>query len=76
MRECAVLSSFSQLSSIRDRIGRENHSGGDTIDFDNGTMTIQKRNLNKYLEKYACKDEDDLKDTLWYNYGIFVRIDE
>ena len=46
----------------------------DCIDYDNGSAIIHRRNLNKYLEKYLCKDEDDLSNTLWYNYGIFVHV--
>lgn len=46
----------------------------DIIDMDNGSMIIHRSNLNKYLERYMCKDEDDLKDTLWYNQGVYVKI--
>lgn len=46
----------------------------DTLDFDNGTATIHRENVNRYLEKYCCKDEQDLEDTLWYNYGVFIKI--
>jgi hypothetical protein len=46
----------------------------DIIDLDNGTMIIHRANLNKYLEKYICKDEDDLSDTLYYSYGIYLTI--
>lgn len=48
----------------------------DIIDFDNGSMVIRKHNISKYLERYMCKDEDDLKDTMWYNYGVFVKVVE
>lgn len=48
----------------------------DTIDMDNGSMIIHKHNIAKYLERYMCKDEDDLKDTMWYNYGVFVKVIE
>lgn len=54
---------------------KEQLSGvSDIIDFDNGSMLIYRCNLNKYLERYMCKDEDDLKDTMWYNYGVYVKI--
>jgi len=33
---------------------------------------IHRCNISKYLEKYLCKDEDDLSDTLYYHYGIFL----
>ncbi|MBP5723021.1 MAG: hypothetical protein J6X18_05545 [Bacteroidales bacterium] len=68
------------LDAFKDAVRNNNElkerlSGlSDTIDFDNGTATIHKENINKYLEKYSCKDESDLTDTLWYNYGMFVRI--
>ena len=38
----------------------------DFIDLDNGVMRIYNEHLNKYLEKYACKNAEDLQDTLWY----------
>ena len=46
----------------------------DVIDFDNGSMTIHRSNLDRYLEQYMCKSEDDLSDTMWYSYGVFVKI--
>jgi hypothetical protein len=46
----------------------------DTIDFDNGSAIIHRSHINAYLEKYLCKSEEDLEDTLWYNYGVFVKI--
>lgn len=46
----------------------------DVVDFDNGIMIISHDNINKYLERYMCKDEFDLQDTLWYNYGVYVKI--
>lgn len=48
----------------------------DVIDLDNGSMTIHKDNINRYLEKYACKSQEDLENTLWFSYGIFVRVVE
>lgn len=46
----------------------------DIIDLDNGTMIIYAEHLNKYLEQYACKDAQDLEDTLWYGYGVWVKV--
>lgn len=46
----------------------------DVVDFDNGIMIISHDNIDKYLERYMCKDEFDLQDTLWYNYGVYVKI--
>jgi hypothetical protein len=46
----------------------------EVIDLDHGYLSIARENLSKYLERYMCKDEIDLQDTLWYNYGVYVRI--
>ena len=56
--------------SLREKITNTN----DIIDMDNGTMVIHRQNISKYLERYMCKDEDDLQDTMWYNYGVFVKL--
>lgn len=58
--------------SLREKITNTN----DIIDMDNGTMVIHRQNISKYLERYMCKDEDDLQDTMWYNYGVFVKVIE
>ena len=58
--------------SLREEITNIN----DIVDMDNGTMVIHRQNINKYLERYMCKDEDDLQDTMWYNYGVFVKVIE
>ena len=58
--------------SLREKITNTN----DIIDMDNGTMVIHRQNISKYLERYMCKDEDDLQDTMWYHYGVFVKIVE
>lgn len=46
----------------------------DVKDPENGTWIIYSENLNKYLERYACKDVNELSDTLWFSYGIFVTV--
>ena len=51
-------------------------SDTDIIDLDNGVMRVHMKNIDKYLEKYACKDVRDLSDTLWYGYGIFCQVIE
>lgn len=37
-------------------------------------LEVHKGDMLKYLEKYACKNEQDLSDTLWYSYGVFLRV--
>ena len=46
----------------------------DVVDIEHGKLTIYSEHLSKYLEQYACKDEEDLSDTLWYNYGVLVTV--
>lgn len=46
----------------------------DVINIDEGSMLIHRENVDKYLERYMCKDENDLEDTLWFSYGIYVKI--
>ena len=46
----------------------------DFIDMDNGVMRVHTKNLPKYLEKYMCKDADDLCNTMWYSYGVFCQV--
>lgn len=67
-RNTSTLRSLSDLGSV------DFGFRSDVFDLDNGTAVIQRDNLGKYLEKYSCKDENDLSDTLWYNYGMFLKI--
>lgn len=73
-KKCMSLDAFKELASEKREfvdgiIGRV-----DIIDIDHGVMRIYSENINKYLEEYACKDAEDLQDTLWYNYGIYCEI--
>lgn len=54
--------------------GRNWHSTEDIINFDSATIIIHRNNLKKYLEKYNCVNEDELKDTMWLNHGIIVKV--
>lgn len=46
----------------------------DVFDFDNGSILIYKDNLKKYLDRHNCRNESELKDSMWFDYGIVVRI--
>lgn len=46
----------------------------DIIDISHGIMKIHRCNINKYLEKYMCRDEEDLDETLYKSYGIWLSI--
>lgn len=65
---------FKSMVSSNDEFKNLLIGKNDIIDWDNGTMMIYSENINKYLEKYACKNAEDLVDTLWYSYGVFVKI--
>lgn len=62
------------LESFKDYVKSERSKTKDDIDVKNGKMTIHKSNVNKYLEKYMCKNEDDLFDTLYNSFGIWTKI--
>lgn len=75
------MKSFTKMSldEFKEKLGdngsfRNQFVASDVIDMDNGTATIHRGNLTKYLEKYMCKTEEDLENTLWFSYGVFVRI--
>ena len=76
MAQKLTLDAFKTLlkkdEDFRDNITK----GSDFVDLDNGVMRIHEQNLNKYLEKYACKDAEDLQNTLWYSYGVFCQVIE
>ena len=74
MKSTLTLEAFKDLMSTNVALREEITNTSDIIDLDNGSMVIHRRNINKYLERYMCKNEDDLKDTLWYNQGIFVKV--
>lgn len=46
----------------------------DKIDVDNNFIIINRSNLNFYFKKYDCKNELELEDCLWINYGITIKI--
>lgn len=69
-----TLDEFKYLMETDKWLKQEVVKASDIIDMDNGSMIIHRSNLNKYLERYMCKNEDDLKDTLWYNEGIYVKV--
>lgn len=70
---------FNSLEAFKDAmkdncfLDEEITPDSDVMNFDLGMATIHRKNLNGYLEKYMCKNEKDLSDTLWLNYGIFVK---
>lgn len=68
------LDSFKEALSTDVNLRENISAASDLIDFDNGSAIIHRQNINKYLERYLCKNEHELMDTLWYNYGVFVRI--
>lgn len=48
----------------------------DIVDLQHGIMRIYPEHLNKYLEEYMCKDFNDLENTLYHYYGIFLTMFE
>lgn len=62
------------IEEFKNFVKKENPFKLDNIDMEHGRMTIHRCNINKYLEQYACKSEEDLNDTLWYSYGCLVTV--
>lgn len=62
------------IDEFKELMVKKNPFKLDDIDFENGRMTIHRCNIDKYLEKYACKDEFDLSDTMWHSFGCFVKV--
>ena len=69
-----IFNNLKDLASIKVTLPSGNASTGDVLDLDNGVMCVKRKNLNKYFEKYICKSEEELSDTLWFNYGVFLRV--
>lgn len=46
----------------------------DFIDYANGIGTIYRENLMSELEKFECKNEEELLDSLWYTHGVFAKV--
>lgn len=62
------------IEEFKNFVKKENPFKLDNIDMEHGRMTIHRCNINKYLEQYACKNEEDLNNTLWYSYGCLVTV--
>ena len=71
-----TLEGFKDLIITNNDFKSEIIGRNDLIDLDNGVMRICSENINKYLEKYACKDIEDLENTLYYCYGIYCTVIE
>lgn len=72
MSRTLSLDGFKALMNTDDNL--RNVLSGDVVDVEHGIMRIHADNVGKYLEKYACKDVDDLCDTLYYNYGVYCQV--
>ncbi len=68
------LDAFKELVASDEEKKDEIIGRSDLIDLDNGVMRIYSEHVNRYLEKYACRDANDLSETLWYSYGIFCQV--
>lgn len=53
---------------------REQNQKSDMLDLDNAVMRISAKNLDQYFKQYSCKNEVELCDLMWYNYGIYCQV--
>lgn len=70
------LDAFKNMVSTNEEFKTQIIGRQDIVDFEHGIMRICSENINKYLEEYACKDLEDLENTLYYSYGVYCTIIE
>lgn len=61
---------------ILDDIGNDMDKRAEEDKFypETGVAIIHEKNLMKYLEKFMCKNQDELSDFLYYKKGIFLKV--
>lgn len=61
---------------ILDDIGNNMDKASDNDKFypEEGIAVIHQKNLMKYLEKFMCKNLNELSDFLYYKKGIFLKV--
>lgn len=74
MRKILSFDAFKDMVNNNPDFKNEITHRKDIVDKEHGIMRIYSENINKYLEEYACKDIDDLENTLYYHYGIFCTV--
>ena len=62
------------LDEFKNLVSTNNPFKTDVIDMEHGKMTIHRCNVTKYLEKYMCQNEDDLDNTLYRSFGVWLNI--
>lgn len=62
------------LDEFKAYINEKKTNKKDHIDMKNGRMTVYRDNLPKYLEKYMCQNEEDLDNTLYRSFGIWLKV--
>lgn len=75
-KETLSLDAFKNMVSTNEEFKTHIIGRHDIIDLEHGIMRICSENINKYLEKYACKNLEDLENTLYYNYGVYCTVIE
>lgn len=73
-KKSMTLDAFKQMVSEKKEFADGIIGRVDMVDLDNGVMRIYSEHVNRYLEKYACRDAEDLVDTMWYSYGVFCQV--
>ena len=73
MKKTLTLDGFKELVKTDDDF-KQKLVRHDILDRETGLGIIYRENLMKEMERFMCKDEEDLSNTLYNAYGIFVRI--
>lgn len=69
-----TLDSFKDAINVDVQLKESISNESDVFDMDNGVAIVHQSNLMKYLEKFMCKNSEELQDYLYYNKGIFLKI--
>ena len=67
------LDAFKELVK-EDKEFKRSFKRNDFIDYANGIGTIYRENLMSELEKFECKNEEELLASLWYPHGVFAKV--
>ena len=74
MKKTFSLDSFKEALSVDVDFKSSLAGESDVFDEENGVAVVHENNISKYLEKYMCKDQEELSDFLYYHHGIFLKI--
>ena len=74
MGKTFTLDAFKEAINVDKDFKASLSSETDLFDEEHGVAVVHQSNIMKYLEKFMCKDQNELQDYLYYNKGIFLKV--